>query len=61
METKRVLNLWCKDGLCASCPGDSKGSRSDPVTFECICICHVSETTAVIEDEAFTKQLPGRG
>lgn len=40
METKYILNLWCKAGLCVSCIGKSAGSKSDPVSYVCTCNCH---------------------
>jgi hypothetical protein len=35
-----VLNLFCKIGQHDKCIGVSKGTKSDPETFVCICNCH---------------------
>ena len=40
MRKTKVLNGNCSIGKHEECPGKSKGSKSDPVNFECTCPCH---------------------
>jgi hypothetical protein len=43
METKLVVNGYCQRKEHEKCPVKSKGTKSDPVTFICICECHMTE------------------
>jgi hypothetical protein len=39
-EKVRVMNGFCKIGQHKECIGKSKGSKYDPVDYECTCECH---------------------
>jgi len=40
MQIIKKLNGFCAVGKHNECKGVSKGTKSDPVTFVCICECH---------------------
>ena len=40
MTTEKVLNLFCEHNMHDKCPHKTKGTKSDPINFECICECH---------------------
>lgn len=51
MKTERIMNGFCKGGQHAACPAKSKGSKSDPVNFVCICECHI-DGVKIIRDSS---------
>ena len=54
VEVKQILNGFCAIGQHDQCPGSSKATRSDSVTFVCICPCHKGEIEADVEAQDAT-------